>query len=255
MAFGYEVAGIGSRFIGALVDVLLLGLLLVLVNVLLLVALNLTGDSASVLFGGLDDGITWQGGLALAVYALVNFGLLWGYFSLFELLWNGQTPGKRAAGTRVIRTDGNAAGLLEIAIRNLVRVIDFLPAWYALGLIVMFFNRQSRRLGDFAAGTLVVKARHDMTLANLLPPAAAVEPGGAAGGSPLSLLPGWRSLTPTDVDLVQATLQRARQRTVDPALLTRLAAVIAAKLGCPPPEDARGFLEEVAAEHARRRGR
>ena len=111
-----------------------------------------------VMFGGLEStDISWLGGLALALYALLNFAVFWGYYMLFELLWSGQTPGKRVAKTRVLRTDGNPARTSEVAVRNLVRIVDFLPALYAIGFIVMFFNRQSRRLGDYAAGTLVIR--------------------------------------------------------------------------------------------------
>ena len=91
----------------------------------------------------------------------------WGYYVFFEMLWNGQSPGKRWVGLRVIRTDGTPITLSEALIRNLVRIVDFLPATYGVGIITMFIDKQSRRLGDLAAGTLVVQDRATISLHSL----------------------------------------------------------------------------------------
>jgi uncharacterized RDD family membrane protein YckC len=255
VAFGYEVAGIGSRFIGALVDVILLGIALAVLNILAVVGLSrLEPPGPSV---APDDVSEWAVGVAIALYALLNFGLIWGYFIAFELLHNGQTPGKRVAGTRVVRTDGNPAGVLEIVIRNLVRIIDFLPGGYGVGLITMFVNRQARRLGDLAAGTLVIKERSDIKLASLTGDAATLS--GMEGeriDAWLAAYPGLRGLTAADFDLVQATLQRASAATTGADLLVRLATVIAGRVGHPPPPtglEARRFLEDVARVYRRLR--
>lgn len=253
VAFGYEVAGIGSRFIGALIDTVLLTLALIAITLLLLLVLGLTNDLGRIgrreLLG---EGASWAGGLVIALYALLNFGLTWGYYLIFELIWNGQTPGKRAAGIRVLRTDGNAAGAIEIAIRNLVRIVDFLPFGYALGLMVMFFNRQARRLGDFAAGTLVVKERRDITLASLRPAGAVATTTGEAGTDRApETLPSLRALSAADYDLIEEALERRRRGMLDEALLARLAGAIAAKIACPAPAavEARPFLEEIARRY------
>jgi hypothetical protein len=95
VTFGYAVAGIGSRFIGALIDTLLILLLLLLVNFLLFAGIA----AADGLPFGMAD---WAEGVMIALYALLNFGIIWGYYLVFELIWRGQTPGKRGAGTRVI---------------------------------------------------------------------------------------------------------------------------------------------------------
>ncbi|MEK7327557.1 MAG: RDD family protein, partial [Chloroflexota bacterium] len=95
----------------------------------------------------------------VAIFGLISFAFFWGYYILFEMLWNGQSPGKRWVGLRVIRTDGTPITLTESIIRNLVRLVDFLPAYYGVGVVTMFINEQSRRLGDLAAGTLVVHDR------------------------------------------------------------------------------------------------
>jgi len=112
----------------------------------------------------------------VAVYVLVTFAIFWGYYIVFEMAWNGQTPGKRWIGLRVIKVNGYPISLVDSTIRNLVRVVDFLPAYYGLGVIAMFANAQARRLGDFAAGTVVVKERKEVTLESLRPPAAVSAP-------------------------------------------------------------------------------
>jgi len=82
---------------------------------------------------------------------------LFGYYTFFELILNGQTPGKRALRLRVIRDDGTPALPLDIVVRNLVRIVDALPGVYVVGGLAAMFSAQHRRLGDMAAGTIVVK--------------------------------------------------------------------------------------------------
>jgi len=152
VAFGYPVAGIGSRFIAALVDTAIIVILQVAVFLLTILIAQRVFE--------LDLQELAAGGLAGWVFAglgLVSFLFLWGYYIFFELLWNGQSPGKRWTGLRVIRNDGRPVTLTESVIRNLVRLIDFLPSLYGVGVVVMFIDGRARRLGDMAAGTLVVR--------------------------------------------------------------------------------------------------
>jgi hypothetical protein len=79
-----------------------------------------------------------------------------GYFILFEAFWNGQTPGKRKQGLRVVRSNGQPIGWVESATRNILRAVDIVLGFYPLGLIVIFFSRSNQRIGDYAAGTIVV---------------------------------------------------------------------------------------------------
>jgi uncharacterized RDD family membrane protein YckC len=95
----------------------------------------------------------------IAAIIVFHFLLYWGYFTLFEAFWNGQTPGKRFCKLRVIRDSGRQITLFESMTRNLVRVIDWLPGIYAVGIVTMLCNKRNRRLGDLAAGTLVVHER------------------------------------------------------------------------------------------------
>jgi uncharacterized RDD family membrane protein YckC len=136
--FTYRVAGVGSRFLAWLADA---------------GAMILLGFAGMMAGGVLEQG---RAGLGLAVIQLWIFGVTWGYFLFFEWLWYGQTPGKRLLGIRVIQTNGTSVTFFQSAARNLVRVVDALPFLYALGFAAAASNRHQRRLGDWAAGTLVV---------------------------------------------------------------------------------------------------
>jgi uncharacterized RDD family membrane protein YckC len=191
VTFSYEVAGIGSRFLAALVDTFLLGLLQVIVigTAILIVSQLVSGNpnTASVESGG--QAAFWVIGILL----FVSFLFLWGYYIFFELVWNGQTPGKRWVGLRVIRLDGTPVGVSEVVIRNLVRTLDLLPSAYGVGVITMFINSNSRRLGDLAAGTVVVLDRRT-----------------SLSAAPLQMQPAWSMLPlneplPADFPLEKVT--------------------------------------------------
>jgi uncharacterized RDD family membrane protein YckC len=252
VTFAHEIAGIGNRFIAALVDTsLIFGALLVL-NIIVLVGLNFLGDLETATTSTDEETVGWIGGLLIALYALINFLIFWGYYVLFEYLWNGQTPGKRLVKIRVLRTDGNPAGFVEIMIRNLVRIVDFLPSGYGVGLLVMFFNREARRLGDFAAGTLVIKERTNISLRSLAPsslPMASSTADRAASVDETLLLryAHIRRLTSQDYELIQETLNREQTGGVDSTVVVRLARSIATKLEVDPPErlKTKAFLQEV----------
>lgn len=148
VAIEMPIAGIGSRFIAILIDYLIWSaafVILVLIGTVVFAALSLYGKLSS--------------GWALSLALLGIFLFHWGYFTLFEALSNGRTPGKRVAKIRVIHRSGRAISFVESLGRNLVRAIDYLPSMYAVGLVVMFFSRQNQRLGDMVAGTLVVRDR------------------------------------------------------------------------------------------------
>jgi len=157
VAFGYNIAGIGSRFLAALTDTFFIFIieLLVLLPVLFFLGSQTVAENLT----------TW----VMALLSLLAFVFFWGYYIFFELIWNGQSPGKRIIGLRVVRRDGTPVTFSEVLIRNLLRIIDLLPTGYGIGLIVMFIDSQSRRLGDMAAGTLVVHDRGPLSLEALAP--------------------------------------------------------------------------------------
>ena len=157
----YELAGVASRAGAAVVDLTIQAIVLVMVVVLEIV---LQLDT-------LLPGLGW----AAAIMGVVAFAFLWGYYVFFETVWNGQTPGKRALQLRAVREGGLPIDLPCAAIRNLVRVIDWLPAFYLVGVVSILISGKNKRLGDFAAGTLVVKERSEY-LAKTSSPAPAARP-------------------------------------------------------------------------------
>jgi uncharacterized RDD family membrane protein YckC len=147
----FELAGPGSRFCALAIDLLLLWLF---VFVLAIIAGIAGLFDASENIGDSDSGgSVWLTAAMIVVVAVAIFG----YGFLFEWLLHGQTPGKRSMKLRVIRDDGTPATVLDLAIRNLVRIVDALPGFYAVGGLVALFSAQQKRLGDVAAGTIVVK--------------------------------------------------------------------------------------------------
>lgn len=248
VSFTYEIAGIGNRFIGALVDTFIVTCLLLILNTLLFVVL--LREDAPISISDLDsDEISWLEGLAIALFALLQFIVFWGYYILFEYLWNGQTPGKRLVKIRVLRLDGNPIGFVEALLRNLARPIDFLPLGYGLGLVVMFCNQNSRRLGDWAAGAVVVRIRTDLSL-NTLVASAAPHTQTDADETPARLLefPHVRRLSAADYELIRELLARRRSGGASNLMLRRLAQAIAAQIDKPQPtntEASVNFLHAV----------
>jgi uncharacterized RDD family membrane protein YckC len=134
----FRVAGVGGRIGAQIIDLMLLAVTIV-------VATILAGLAGLVLFE-----------LAMGLYAFFLTASFFLYFILFEWLWNGLTPGKRAAGIRVVSDDGTPVTLRSAVYRNFLRVADFLPMFYFAGFIASFMNEKSQRLGDLAAGTIVI---------------------------------------------------------------------------------------------------
>lgn len=99
--------------------------------------------------------LSLMGGLGAGIVLLLWFALEWLVPAWCEAKW-GATPGKRVLGLKVLHDDGSPVSWRSAMIRNLLRTVDFLPFAYSLGLCVMLFNRQFKRLGDMAANTVVV---------------------------------------------------------------------------------------------------
>jgi len=154
-ALEYPIAGLGSRFLALLADT---GIQIILAIFVIIVG-SVVGLGVATFS---DLGPQW----VLAIIVFLLFLLNSGYFALFEIFWNGQTPGKRYAEVRVIKDDGRPIGAYEAIVRNALRLVDMLPAMYGIGLVSIFLSKQSKRLGDFVAGTVVV---HEKTLEGVRP--------------------------------------------------------------------------------------
>lgn len=145
----YDLAGGGNRGFAAVVDFIAASLIVAgLVAVWFVIGEALAGGVLPRAMLPTVTGVLVMGTAVLA----------WSYFIVLEWLWEGQTLGKRMFGLRVISADGSPAGFMAILVRNLLRVVDFLPAFYGVGLLAIVVSSRSQRLGDIAAGTYVVRA-------------------------------------------------------------------------------------------------
>jgi uncharacterized RDD family membrane protein YckC len=140
--FRFHVAGPTRRAWAYLIDGLIRIAILLAVELLMVLATGGNGWSVKAIAGG--------GGL------LFLFLIEWGYFVFFEGAWNGTTPGKRLLKLRVVKEGGYPLSFADAVLRNLLRTADFLPLGYLLGLLVMIWDGRFMRLGDRAAGTMVV---------------------------------------------------------------------------------------------------
>jgi uncharacterized RDD family membrane protein YckC len=156
-----ELAGLGTRSIAYILDTLLrYGVLLAIFVTVVLVfdIFQVHWETTSNQFGT---------HLILIVLPLFYFFMVWGYFAMFEWLWTGQTPGKRAARIRVLKDGGGPISFLDAALRNLVRIVDTSGPMAAIGMLFIFFNKKNKRPGDLLARTIVVR-EHPKTLTQLL---------------------------------------------------------------------------------------
>jgi uncharacterized RDD family membrane protein YckC len=222
------LAGVGSRFTSALVDLL--------IQVVLLVAFAL------LFLRGLDS--AGGGGVGAALFAILSFLLFLGYDILFEVYASGRTPGKRLNGLRVVREDGSPVTFLPSAVRNVLRLVDILPSFYLVGITSILTTRRNQRLGDLAAGTLVVRERHARS------PRAVRHEEPAARAAP-----GWEAwdvsgVTREEAIAVRRFLDRRHELTREARL--RLGDELATALrprvpGVPDTVRGESFLEQLAA--------
>jgi len=243
------LAGIGSRFIALLVDYLIwfAGLLVL-------------GLVFSVILPGMWAFSRISAQWAVAVRIFIVFLLNWGYFTLFEAFWNGRTPGKRVARIRVIQKSGRAIGLFESMARNLVRFVDQFPGFYPVGVIAIFATRQHQRLGDLAAGTLVVRDREPESplwgqsgsrtfTAEIFAPRVPIPEPQMALTLPLA---GIAKLSASDLQVLEGFFARRLDMSLATrqALAERIGLAIQAKSGleAPPGASVETFLEATARQ-------
>jgi uncharacterized RDD family membrane protein YckC len=138
----FAIAGIGSRFLALALDLILQAIVVIVVLIVV-----------SVIERFIAMNSLWE---KAALIALL-FALHYGYFIAFEILWSGQTPGKRKVGIRVVKDSGRPLTATETIARNLMRIVDEVPGVYAVGIVTALLNAQNRRLGDFVAGSLVIR--------------------------------------------------------------------------------------------------
>lgn len=225
----YEIAGLGSRALAAILDTLILS----------------AWTFALVLIIGMPQHLlsgSWQ----TALWVVTYFASIWGYFTFFEALRGGQTPGKRRLGIRVVRDTGHPVTFGAAAARNLLRAADFLPPPYLLGALFVGLHPRGKRLGDIVAGTVVVRDQPALQTAGVLtPPTAEVE----AAGVP--------ELSDEEFRFLREFAERAPSLPAE--VRARLATRLAARLAERYPnraEDPERFLAALYRDElGRRRGR
>ena len=232
------LAGIGSRFLALALDTVIQGVLYVAL-ILLFVWL---GPKLQV--GWLPD--KW----AVAILILLVFCVYWGYFAAFEILWHGQTPGKRVAGIRVVKDSGRPITVVEGIGRNVMRAVDG-QFWYLVAVISVAISRQNKRLGDYVAGTIVV---HDKPTAEVKPDWSFMRPAQVGFQSELA------NITERDLVVIETFLHR--KLDLDPMVrfntAIQLTQMVQRKTGLerPPDQSDEDFLHIIAGQvrgHARLR--
>lgn len=238
----YVLANVGNRFLAAAIDHL------IQVSALVILIIGAGALSDWRLFESMG---VWTA----AVVVLIVFSIIWGYFVLFETLWSGQTPGKRIMRLRVVREDGRPVRFFEVFVRNLIRfVVDFQPfPSYAVGVVTIIFSSRSKRVGDFVAGTVVVKERAtEAPSLDEIVRVSQLEQQQLERAAPALFVADTRRLTDRELRAVEAFLNR-RFELIEPnrsALAMRIAQPISLKLGIRAeglsPE---ALLEEVERQH------
>jgi uncharacterized RDD family membrane protein YckC len=199
------LAGVGSRFASALLDYLIQLAIIIALGLVLGLGIGLSPGSS---------------GFAAAVWIVLSFLLFVGYDITFEVLAAGRTPGKRANGLRVVREDGGPVTFPISAARNVLRIIDILPGMYLVGILAILISRRNQRLGDLAAGTLVVRERRAM------PP----EPVRVYAARTTVPAPAWDTSAIDEVELAAVRSFLARRNGLTDDARTQLAHELAARL-------------------------
>lgn len=231
----FPLAGIGSRFMALAVDTLLQ---VVLYIAGIFAAIGLTKFATF-----LPGWLSWLPASWMpAVILIFLFCVYWGYFAFFEIIWKGQTPGKRLTGIRAIKDSGRALNVYEVIGRNLLRGVDWLPGLYITGVVSMMITRQNQRLGDLLVGSVVV---HDKR-------AEEIRPDWTSGASQATANPELSKITPEELVLIETYLQR--RHSLEPgfkdATAHKIATRITAKTSIerPPEQSLDDFLEGIAKQ-------
>jgi uncharacterized RDD family membrane protein YckC len=231
----FPLAGIGSRFMALAVDTLL-QILLYIVGIFAMAGIAKYGSIFPTGLGALPR--SWLPALVV----LFLFCVYWGYFAFFEVVWKGQTPGKRTAGIRVIKDSGRALNPYEVIGRNLLRAVDWLPGMYITGIVSMMITRKNQRLGDLLVGSIVV---HDKRAEEIRPEWSSIAANTSAD-------PQLSRITPEELVLIETYLQR--RDTLDfgyrDATALKLANRITAKTGVERPsgQSLDDFIEGIARQ-------
>ena len=197
----FALASIGNRFLACAIDHTIQALALILIGIAAAVLANL-----SFLEEMLASAPKW----VYAVMIILLFLVFAGYFTFFEWIWSGQTPGKRWLKLRVIREDGRPITFWEASVRNLLRPLDMFPLGsYSIGLIAVFSSTRDQRIGAMVGGTVVVREREaeapefDQVFATPVS-----DPAMRRSFKPVDFVANLSSLTDSEIQVVETFLRR-----------------------------------------------
>jgi uncharacterized RDD family membrane protein YckC len=194
------LAGVGSRFTAAILDYML--------QIVILIALALVLSYGA----GVSPG---SSAISAAAWIVGFFVVFWGYDVAFEVLNSGRTPGKAANGLRVVMESGAPVTFVPSTIRNVIRLIDLIPGNYLVGVTSILVTKKNQRIGDLAAGTLVIRESRK------LPPEV-----------PRSSVPApaWDTSTVKQQELDAVAAFLARRHELEPSARSQIAAELAGRL-------------------------
>lgn len=225
IAFQYDLAGLGSRFLAVAIDFIIQVAILALIILGLWLLVKAGGPQKVSVAADKDAGLARS--IGIAIIAFIVFAVFFAYFILFEGLRGGRTPGKQLMGIRVVRDGGYPLDLGSATIRNLVRVLEAGFGCYLIGAISAMISPENKRLGDLAAGTIVVR---DARVASL----AAIQE--ASEGESLSML------TKSEHEIIDKFV--ARRAMLAPAQRVLIASRIASRIRPRLSEDLRRLDDE-----------
>jgi uncharacterized RDD family membrane protein YckC len=248
----FALASVGNRFLACVIDHTLQVLAITVLSTLVYNLSDGMRRWGTHVASGVEEGNLWM----MALLILAVFLIFFGYFTFFETLWSGQTPGKRWMKLRVIQEDGRPIGFFAALTRNLLRTADMIPPpFYSLGILSIFASTHAKRLGDFVANTVVIKER-----AAEAPKFAEVFSGEIVDtalrriATPVDFRGDLRLVTEPEIQVVESFLRRRYDIPEQPRswLAWRIAAPLIERI---QPEFTQsefsyeGFLEEVLARY------
>jgi uncharacterized RDD family membrane protein YckC len=230
--FSYELAGLGSRFLAVFID------LLVQIGILVALVIGLTYAAARIPTGHAVHSTPAEARLAesivIALLVFVVFMIFFGYFILFETFWNGQTPGKKLLGIRVVRDGGYPVDFGGALVRNVIRIVEAGLGFYAIAAICALASPENKRFGDMAAGTIVVREGRSGAPATLQAAMARADRGSGA------------YLTADERNLINGFL--TRRESLEPGRRRTLAAALAERVRTRAPADLQRLDDESLLE-------
>jgi uncharacterized RDD family membrane protein YckC len=149
----YELAGLGSRYIGLFIDHLIQFFVLFFIFLALLIVQPKFSS---------ENPIEMIRSVFAGTMIVLMFMVSFGYFVFFETIWSGQTPGKKFAQIQVLKDNGEPIGFIDALLRNIFRMIDFFPFYYYLGIGFIWFHKDKKRIGDIVAHTIVVRQKPNL---------------------------------------------------------------------------------------------